>query len=118
MRSCSASPRCSPAALRSPRPRRLRRRALPRLRERIATRNTSERYRIKLNAIAVRLELTIEASREEAPVILDEYANTSSAGSIIAFHKYRDDLAEGALGVICAFGAGYSAGSIVVRRAA
>jgi len=73
---------------------------------------------IHMNEMIAKRVLGRAPSREEAPVILDEYANTSSAGSIIAFHKYRDDLAEGALGVICAFGAGYSAGSIVVRRAA
>jgi 3-oxoacyl-[acyl-carrier-protein] synthase III len=40
-------------------------------------------------------------------VILDTYANTSSAGSIIAFHSYQDDLPSGAMhGVICSFGAG------------
>ncbi len=54
----------------------------------------------------------------EAPVILDEYANTSSAGSIIAFHKYNDDFAAGDLGLICSFGAGYSAGTVIVRKMA
>lgn len=53
---------------------------------------------------------------KEAPVVLDEYANTSSAGSIIAFHKYQDDLPTGSHGVICSFGAGYSIGSVVVRK--
>lgn len=53
---------------------------------------------------------------KEAPLILDEYGNTSSAGSIIAFHKHRDDLAPGDLGVICSFGAGYSAGSVIMRK--
>ena len=52
----------------------------------------------------------------EQPNILQEYANTSSAGSIIAFSQYSDDLASGDLGVICSFGAGYSAGSVVVRK--
>ncbi len=52
----------------------------------------------------------------EAPVILDEYANTSSAGSIIAFHKYHEDMDSGDLGVICSFGAGYSIGSVIVRK--
>ncbi|WP_461536370.1 beta-ketoacyl-ACP synthase III [Spongorhabdus nitratireducens] len=52
----------------------------------------------------------------EAPVILDEYANTSSAGSIIAFHKHSQDLDPGDKGVICSFGAGYSVGSVVVER--
>ena len=58
-----------------------------------------------------------EPTREEQPNILQDYANTSSAGSIIAFDKYSDDLADGDLGVICSFGAGYSVGSVIVRRA-
>ena len=52
----------------------------------------------------------------EQPNILQDYANTSSAGSIVAFSKYSDDLKSGDLGVICSFGAGYSAGSVVVRK--
>ena len=52
----------------------------------------------------------------EQPNILQDYANTSSAGSIIAFSKYSDDLAPGSLGVICSFGAGYSVGSVIVRK--
>ncbi len=55
---------------------------------------------------------------KEQPNILQEYANTSSAGSIIAFHKYKNDLKGGDLGVICSFGAGYSAGNVIVRKAA
>jgi beta-ketodecanoyl-[acyl-carrier-protein] synthase len=55
-------------------------------------------------------------SDDEAPVILDEFANTSSAGSVIAFHRHRDDLASGDIGVLCSFGAGYSVGSVVVRH--
>jgi phosphoenolpyruvate carboxylase len=38
---------------------------LPELRQRIERRNTSERYRIKLNAIAIRLESTIDDARAE-----------------------------------------------------
>ena len=52
----------------------------------------------------------------EAPIVLDEYANTASAGSIIAFNLYHEDLKSGDLGVICSFGAGYSIGSLVVRK--
>ena len=52
-----------------------------------------------------------------APVILDEYANTSSAGSIIAFDLYNDDLNSGDVGVICSFGAGYSIGSVLIKKA-
>ena len=44
------------------------------------------------------------------------YANTSSAGSIIAYHKYHQDFEPGEIGVICSFGAGYSAGSVIVQK--
>lgn len=56
-------------------------------------------------------------SEQEQPNILEDYANTSSAGSIIAFHKYSDDLASGEIGIICSFGAGYSVGSVLLKRA-
>ncbi|WP_235976452.1 beta-ketoacyl-ACP synthase III [Sandaracinobacteroides hominis] len=59
-----------------------------------------------------------EASADESPTVLDTYANTSSAGSIIAFHLNSDDLAKGDTGLICSFGAGYSAGTVFVRKAA
>jgi beta-ketodecanoyl-[acyl-carrier-protein] synthase len=61
-------------------------------------------------------KLVGDASADLAPLILDEFANTASAGSIIAFHKHRADLAAGDVGVICSFGAGYSVGSVVVRK--
>ncbi len=53
----------------------------------------------------------------EQPNILQDYANTSSAGSIIAFSKHSDDFEAGDLGIICSFGAGYSVGSVILRRA-
>jgi beta-ketodecanoyl-[acyl-carrier-protein] synthase len=52
----------------------------------------------------------------EQPNILNEYANTSSAGSIIAFSQNSEDLKAGDLGLICSFGAGYSAGNVLVRK--
>ncbi|MFQ1700199.1 beta-ketoacyl-ACP synthase III [Loktanella agnita] len=52
----------------------------------------------------------------EQPNILQDYANTSSAGSIIAFSKYNSDMASGARGLICSFGAGYSVGSVIVEK--
>lgn len=72
---------------------------------------------LSMNELIAKRVLGREATREEAPIILDEYANTSSAGSIIAFHKHRGDLQVGDIGVISGFGAGYSAGSVIVRRA-
>ncbi|MFD1343875.1 beta-ketoacyl-ACP synthase III [Litorisediminicola beolgyonensis] len=53
---------------------------------------------------------------DEQPNILQDYANTSSAGSIIAFSKHSGDLEPGDRGVICSFGAGYSVGSVLVER--
>ena len=71
---------------------------------------------LSMNQLISRRVLGREATAEEAPTILDEYANTSSAGSVIAFHKHRDDLASGELGVLCSFGAGYSIGSVVLKK--
>lgn len=69
-----------------------------------------------MNQLVIKKLIGAEAHADIAPLILDEYANTASAGSIIAFHQHRDDLASGDLGVICSFGAGYSVGSVVVRK--
>lgn len=69
-----------------------------------------------MNQLIARRVLGRDASDVESPTILNEYANTSSAGSVIAFHKFHEDLAPGDLGVLCAFGAGYSAGSVVLRK--
>jgi beta-ketodecanoyl-[acyl-carrier-protein] synthase len=69
-----------------------------------------------MNDLIARKVFGRDPSATEAPTILDEYANTSSAGSIIAFHKHSQDLKSGDLAVLCSFGAGYSIGSIVLRR--
>ncbi|NWO09433.1 beta-ketoacyl-ACP synthase III [Chromohalobacter salexigens] len=69
-----------------------------------------------MNDLIARRVLGRDPDESEAPVILDRYANTSSAGSIIAFHLHRDNLAEGDVGVVCSFGAGYSAGNILLRK--
>ena len=71
---------------------------------------------IGMNQLISRRLLGREATAEEAPIILDEFANTASAGSIIAFHLHNRDLAAGDCGVICSFGAGYSIGSVVLRK--
>jgi beta-ketodecanoyl-[acyl-carrier-protein] synthase len=71
---------------------------------------------LAMNQLIGRRLLGREATADEAPVILDEFANTASAGSIIAFHRHSADLSTGDLGVICSFGAGYSIGSLVVRK--
>jgi beta-ketodecanoyl-[acyl-carrier-protein] synthase len=71
---------------------------------------------IGMNQLIAKRVLGHAATDEESPTILDEYANTSSAGSIIAFHKHSGDFQTGDIGVICSFGAGYSIGSVILRR--
>jgi beta-ketodecanoyl-[acyl-carrier-protein] synthase len=69
-----------------------------------------------MNDLIAKRVLGRPATKKEAPVILDEYANTSSAGSIIAFHLHQEGLQTGDVGVICSFGAGYSIGSVLLKK--
>lgn len=71
---------------------------------------------INMNLMIAKKVFGREAGGEDAPTILDEFANTSSAGSIIAFHRHSEDLRAGDKGVICSFGAGYSAGTVFVEK--
>ncbi|MBV7267522.1 beta-ketoacyl-ACP synthase III [Erythrobacter ani] len=71
-----------------------------------------------MNRLIAQRVLGHEADDDESPTVLDTYGNTSSAGSIIAFHSNSDDLKEGDTGLICSFGAGYSAGTVFVRKVA
>jgi beta-ketodecanoyl-[acyl-carrier-protein] synthase len=71
-----------------------------------------------MNRLIAERILGHEATQDEAPTVLDTYGNTAGAGSIIAFHNHSADLKAGDKGLICSFGAGYSAGSIFVQKAA
>ncbi len=71
-----------------------------------------------MNRLIAQKVLGHEANEDESPTVLDTYGNTSSAGSIIAFHRHCDDLRAGDTGLICSFGAGYSAGTVFVRKVA
>ena len=71
---------------------------------------------LNMNESIAKRVLGREASEKEMPIVLNEYANTSSAGSIIAFHKNNTDIIPGQVGGICSFGAGYSVGSVVLRK--
>ena len=50
---------------------------------------------INMNELIARRVLGHEPTAQESPIILDEFANTSSAGSIIAFHRHNERLAVG-----------------------
>ncbi|MEN9466707.1 MAG: hypothetical protein RL081_708, partial [Pseudomonadota bacterium] len=69
-----------------------------------------------MNQLISRKLLGRDATLDDAPVILNEFANTASAGSIIAFHRHHSDIQPEEVGVICSFGAGYSIGSAIVRK--
>jgi beta-ketodecanoyl-[acyl-carrier-protein] synthase len=71
-----------------------------------------------MNRLISQRVLGHEANEDESPTVLDSYGNTSSAGSIIAFNLHNRDLAAGDTGLICSFGAGYSMGTVFVRKAA
>jgi beta-ketodecanoyl-[acyl-carrier-protein] synthase len=70
-----------------------------------------------MNRLIAERVLGREPNADESPTVLDQYANTSSAGSIIAFHKHSEELQAGDKGLICSFGAGYSAGTVFVAKA-
>lgn len=71
---------------------------------------------INMNEMIGRKILGREPRPNENVIILDSFANTSSAGSIIAFHSANSDFSPGERGLICSFGAGYSAGTVFVEK--
>ena len=50
------------------------------------------------------------------PMVLAEYANTSSAGVIIAMHQSADQVDAGEYALLSSFGAGYAMGSVIVKK--
>ncbi len=75
-------------------------------------------HQANINMIDLILRTVVgkDADKSIAPLVIAEYANTSSASPIIAFHKHQEDMQSGDLGVICSFGAGYSIGSVIVKK--
>ncbi|ALO46000.1 beta-ketoacyl-ACP synthase III [Pseudohongiella spirulinae] len=71
---------------------------------------------INMNQLISKKLLGRMPDNDEAPIVLDRYANTASAGSVIAFSLHHEDLESGDLGMLCSFGAGYSIGSLLLRK--
>ena len=71
---------------------------------------------LSMNQLIAKRLLGRDPEEGEMPIILDNYANTSSAGSIIAFHQHKNDFSKDQVGVISSFGAGYSVGSVVIQK--
>lgn len=66
-------------------------------------------------AVGTRL-LGTEPRPEQLPSVLGELGNTAAAGALITFNRYHEDLQKGCIGVLAAFGAGYSMGCQILRR--
>lgn len=71
---------------------------------------------INMNQLIAKRLLGHLPDNDVAPTVLDQYANTASAGSIIAFNRYHKDMSPGDIGVLCSFGAGYSIGSLLLQK--
>lgn len=71
---------------------------------------------VNMNRVIAERLLGKDYDSDQAPMVIEEFANTASAGSIIAFHKYHQGLKKGDIGVLCSFGAGYSVGDIILEK--
>ena len=69
-----------------------------------------------MNDLILKYVVGKDADRALVPIILDEFANTSSAGVIIALHRTAHEVNDGEYGLLCSFGAGYSVGSVLVQK--
>ncbi|MFZ2633375.1 MAG: beta-ketoacyl-ACP synthase III [Desulfosalsimonadaceae bacterium] len=71
---------------------------------------------LNMNRMVMKHLLNAEMTPEVVPTILDQYGNTASAGSVVAFHLHHQDIKHNNIGVICSFGAGYSVCSLILRK--
>jgi beta-ketodecanoyl-[acyl-carrier-protein] synthase len=69
----------------------------------------------RMNAMILKLAFGHEVGPDRAPMVLERLGNTAAAGSIVALHENHKDMKAGDFGLLCAFGAGYSIGSALVR---
>lgn len=69
-----------------------------------------------MNRLIATKILEREPEVHESPTVLKDYGNTSSPGAVIAFHHHHEDLKSKDIGVLCSFGAGYTAGSVILEK--
>lgn len=69
----------------------------------------------RMNAMILKLAFGKDVGQDRAPMVLDRLGNTAAAGAIIALKEHHEDMVPGDLGLICAFGAGYSIGAALMR---
>ncbi|WP_246727786.1 beta-ketoacyl-ACP synthase III [Chelativorans sp. Marseille-P2723] len=69
----------------------------------------------RMNAMILKLALGENVDHDRAPLVLDRLGNTAAAGAIIALAENHEDMKAGELGLLCAFGAGYSIGGALLK---
>lgn len=57
-----------------------------------------------------------DADKALAPIVIENFGNTSSASPMLAYHLAQDGMNKDDIGVLCSFGAGYSAGSVILQK--
>ena len=69
----------------------------------------------RMNAMILKLAFGHDVDHDRAPMVLERLGNTAAAGAIVALSENHEDMQPGDLGLLCAFGAGYSIGAALVR---
>ncbi len=69
----------------------------------------------RMNAMILKLSFGHEVGHDRAPMVLERLGNTAAAGAIIALSENHEDMKPGDLGLLCAFGAGYSIGAALLK---
>ena len=71
---------------------------------------------INMNSLILKMLAGKTVDPERMPMVLAEYANTSSAGVIIAMHQSASQVDVGEYALLRSFGAGYAMGSVIVKK--
>jgi beta-ketodecanoyl-[acyl-carrier-protein] synthase len=70
----------------------------------------------RMNAAILKRLLGREGTTAEAPSTLERFGNTAAAGVLQSFAAPQPSAVPGDIGLLCAFGAGYTVGLQVLRR--
>jgi len=71
---------------------------------------------IRIVQAVAKKALDREPTADVAPIILNEYGNTSSSSVLMTFDMHSEDMAAGERGLMCAFGAGYGCGAAIIQK--
>lgn len=71
---------------------------------------------IRIVQAVAKKALDREPTADVAPIILNEYGNTSSSSVLMTFDMHSSDMKPGERGLMCAFGAGYGCGAAIIQK--